>query len=104
MECGADATYTTPIYQGFCLPHGVLKLELAGRDLTIYMAKLLHQRGYSFKTFKVLEKEIARDIKQMLCYVAFDYENELKKSELIESKVEKQYELPDGKKFSIISL
>lgn len=39
--------------------------------------------------------EIARDMKEKLCYVANDYDEEMKKEK--ESTIEKRsYELPDG--------
>jgi len=92
-DSGDGVTHTVPIYEGYSLPHAILRLNLAGRDITEYLVKLLSELGIDFTSSA--EVEIARDIKERLCYVSLDYDKELEESKTSNKSIV-EYNMPDG--------
>nr|XP_003230734.1 PREDICTED: actin-85C [Anolis carolinensis] len=88
LDSGDGVTVTVPIYKGHCLLHAISRINFAGRDITKYLATLLLETGHSFLSSS--EQEIVKDIKENLCYVSLEPNNETEKS------VVHTYTLPDG--------
>ncbi|NPD87515.1 MAG: actin family protein [Asgard group archaeon] len=98
VDAGDGVIHVVPVYEGFAISHAIHRTDIGGRDITNYLRTLLKQRGYSLTSSA--EREIVRDLKERLCYVALDPEKELKLSEKV-SGMEKQYVLPDGENLTI---
>lgn len=94
IDSGDGVTHICPVYESYALPHLTKRLDIAGRDITKYLIKLLLLRGYAFN--HSADFETVRMMKEKLCYIGYDIEMEqklaLETTVLVES-----YTLPDGR-------
>ncbi|XP_072014357.1 actin, cytoplasmic-like [Amphiura filiformis] len=74
VSSGDGATSAVPVYEGYSLPHAATKIELAGRDLTEYLERILTEQGRYFRTAG--EKIQLREMKEEFCFVSLDFEKE----------------------------
>jgi actin-related protein len=42
LDAGHTVTHSVPIYEGFALPHAILKMQMGGRDLTNHLKNKLY--------------------------------------------------------------
>ena len=63
LDSGDGVSHAVPIYEGFSLPHSIIRSDVAGRDVTSYLKQLLRREGHTFKTSA--EFEIVRQIKEV---------------------------------------
>ncbi len=98
LHSGGDTTQAVPIYEGYVIPHAVVSLDIGGRDLTRYLIQMLTDRS-SFFTYPVNERReplsyiVANEVKETLCFVALDFEEEMKTSALTTTGLEKSFEI-----------
>lgn len=87
-------THIVPVYESVVLNHLTKRLDVAGRDVTRNLIKLLLRRGYALN--RTADFETVRQMKEKLCYVSYDLELDKRLSEDTTVLVE-DYTLPDGR-------
>jgi len=100
LDSGDGVTAAVPVVEGFVLPHAIARMDVAGRDVTAYLQRLLRRAGHHFST--TAEMEIVRDIKEKICYVAYNIDAH-EKDEADDVEPEVPYKLPDGSVLSVSS-
>ena len=94
-DSGDGVSHFVPIFDGYSLPHSILRLDLAGRDVTHHFTKLLTELGKDASFTTSAELEIVKAIKEKLCYVALDPVEEMNNCK------DEKYELPDGRVITV---
>lgn len=93
-DSGDGVTHVVPVYEGYSFPHLTKRLDVAGRDITRYLIKLLLLRGYAFN--RTADFETVRQIKEKLCYVGYDLDFERKLAHETTTLID-TFTLPDGR-------
>lgn len=89
LDSGDGVTHAVPVYEGFALPHAVMRSDIAGRDVTEHLALQLRKTGHVFHTSA--EREVVREIKEKECYLLVKEQADHDKT-----SNQHQYRLPDG--------
>lgn len=89
LDSGDGVTHVVPVYEGFAMPHAIMRMDIAGRHITNHLQLLLRRSGHVFRTSS--ELEVVRQIKETCCVVAF---NPTEQESQVQTKY--PYSLPDG--------
>jgi len=94
VDSGDGVTHIVPVYEGYSLEAQTRRIDVAGRDVTRNLIRLLLLRGYAFN--RTADFETVKEMKEKLCYVAYDLKMENRLAE--ETTVtEQKYKIPDGR-------
>lgn len=94
LDSGDGVTHAVPIYEGFAMPNSIMRVDIAGRDVTRHLRALIRKEGFNFRT--TAEFEIVRSIKEKVCYLATNAQKDEG------SDAEKiSYTLPDGNSLEV---
>ncbi len=98
VELGETMASIVPVYHGFAIPKLNRRMEVGGRSISQFLAKLLKKRGCHKDAVDNLET--VREIKEQEAYVSLDH---MREKYLVagRSTLEKTISFPDGVTISI---
>ena len=79
VDSGDGVTHTVPVSHGAVITKGILRSNIAGREVTKVLQRMLFQKGYNFSTAR--EMQFVQEIKEDACYVAQDFRDEVDRCE-----------------------
>jgi actin-related protein 2 len=79
VDSGDGVTHICPVFEGYVMHNLTRRLDVAGRDITRYLIKLLLLRGHAFN--HSADFQTVQRMKEKFCYVAYDVEQEQKLAE-----------------------
>jgi actin len=91
-ESGEALTYTVPIFEGYALPHAMVKLEVAGQDITKSLINQLEECDIRVAN----HSEHIRGLKEQMCSISQNFMYDIQNSDDPISEEDRSYELPSG--------
>eukprot|EP01029_Cantina_marsupialis_P027641 TRINITY_DN773122_c0_g1_i1.p1 TRINITY_DN773122_c0_g1~~TRINITY_DN773122_c0_g1_i1.p1 ORF type:complete len:381 (-),score=97.40 TRINITY_DN773122_c0_g1_i1:106-1248(-) len=90
LDCGDGLTHAVPVYEGCALSHAITRSNVAGREVTKRLQRLLMKSGHHFHTSG--EFEMLREMKEQCCYVEASADQHTVKRR----GPSRTFQLPDG--------
>lgn len=103
LDVGEGVTHCIPVYEGYALPHSIVRSDVAGYDVTNRLQLLLRKNGLAFTT--TAESDFCSTMKEEVCYVSNDPTQRREGSDYDirsgaagsgDTSSKAQYQLPDG--------
>lgn len=98
LDVGDRVTEVVPFNDGSRIAISTLTTHKGGYDLSDYLGKILSENGHRFTS--TAERKILYDIKEQLCYVALDFDQEMSLAST-SATIKRNFEMPDGNIISI---
>lgn len=95
VDTGHGVSYTVPVFQGYNLPSGIQRLDLAGHYLTTFLAEKILRSSLPLKKE---DMDTMESIKHQYCYVASDFQKEQGRPD---DKFRRCLKLPDGQMITV---
>lgn len=93
VDAGFNATNIVPVIRGNAKYSSIRRVDVAGKVLTNYLKETI-----SFKYYNMMDETyLINTIKEQLCYVSRDFNDDLNKWKINKHSVQKGYLLPDHK-------
>ena len=110
LDVGEGVTHCIPVYEGYALPHSIVRSDLGGVDVTKRLQLLLRKSGLAFST--TAEADFVSRMKEEVCYVSSVPTNEESDYDMggnsnttgggsNAAAAKAQYQLPDGQVVNI---
>lgn len=113
LDVGEGVTHCIPVYEGYALPHSIVRSDLGGTDVTKRLQLLLRKSGLAFST--TAEVDFVSRMKEEVCYVSNVPTNEESDYDMggnnnntggsgataASASAKAQYQLPDGQVVNI---
>jgi actin-related protein len=90
VDLGHEVSHIVPVYDGNVIKSSIIRMDIGGNHASNYLLKILNDNNYILNTNNHYDHII--DIKEKYCYVAKDFDLELRKDDIENIS----YELPDG--------
>jgi len=95
MDSGGGVTHSVPVIDGYVPVNKATRMNMGGRDITEYLARLLRERNYQL--YSAAHLELVAAVKEAHAYVAQRYDDELAAADAGRAHdLEREYHLPDG--------
>ena len=103
LDSGAGITHAVPIFEGYAIPHAIQTIGVSGNDLTNFLvSELMKTQDPKFVNDSwECRREIELYVKERRCYVAQDFDAELKQAQDNVHGSTKEVDLPNGGKLTL---